>query len=202
MSKAYKGSDFERLICVKLSEWWSEGIGLEKRSDIFWRSSQSGGRATQRTKKGQRTYGSYGDIAAIDPIGEPLLKAFTIELKRGSSYSHPGDLLDFKLSNHRHPWAICLLQAIRSHQECGSAAWMMICRRDHRQAIVYLERRIFRMLREGKPTPSLAPMGVFYLTIRDGGDDTLETVSFMGLTLDTFLHFITPRQIIQYVKRV
>lgn len=132
--RAKKGSAFEREICKKLSLWWSEG----DRDDIFWRSSQSGGRATLRARKGQSTYGSYGDIAAIDPIGEPLLKVFTIELKRGSSYSTAGDMIDCEPKRRQnHPFAKCILQAIKAHKRAGSMYWMLISKRDHRQIMVF-----------------------------------------------------------------
>src|SRR3990167_4570673 len=170
MSKAYKGSDFERALCKRLSEWWTGGM----RDDVFWRSSQSGGRATQRTKKGLSTYGSYGDIAAVDPIGEPLLKVFTIELKRGSSYGIPGDLLDFKRENGKHPWVACLLQAIRAHQQAGSQGWMLICRRDHRGPIVYVETRIIGKVK-------LPPPSMRYRLLVEGVQGT---VDFKGIPME------------------
>ncbi|MCL2347114.1 MAG: hypothetical protein FWC50_02515, partial [Planctomycetaceae bacterium] len=55
------------------------------RDDLFWRSSSSGGRATQRTKQGKRTANSAGDIAAMDADAQELLKIFTFELKVGYS---------------------------------------------------------------------------------------------------------------------
>ena len=76
---ARKGSGFEREVAKALSLWWTEG----SRDDVFWRSSNSGGRATARRKRGQRTAGQHGDIAATDPVGEPFLKVVTIELKAG-----------------------------------------------------------------------------------------------------------------------
>jgi len=52
------------------------------RDDLYWRSAMSGGRDTVRRrfqKKGTQTQG--GDISAIDPMGDPLIKAFSIECK-------------------------------------------------------------------------------------------------------------------------
>jgi len=180
--RASKGSAFEREICKKLSLWWSSG----KDDDIFWRSSQSGGRATQRAKKGQTTYGSYGDIAAVNPIGEPLIKMFTIELKRGSSHGCPGDLLDFKEDNSKHPWMKCLKQAIKAHKAAGSKAWMLICRRDRRQAMVFIESRIFRLLRDNQPIAERGNVMSLYLT----------DVHLVGIGLEVFLKNITPAKII------
>lgn len=53
-----KGQDLERSISRQLSLWWSNG----EADDWFWRASQSGGRATQRAKKGMRTLNSAGDL--------------------------------------------------------------------------------------------------------------------------------------------
>ena len=72
MAKASKGSAFEREISKSLSLWYTEG----ERDDIFWRSSQSGGRATTRAKKGKKTAASYGDITALDNRGEPFTDLF------------------------------------------------------------------------------------------------------------------------------
>jgi hypothetical protein len=196
MSKGYKGGDFEREVSKKLSLWWSKGLGGKPRDDIFWRSSQSGGRATQRFKKGVRTYGSYGDIAAVDPIGEPLLKLFTIELKRGSSHGSPGDLLDFKADNKCHPWMKCLLQTVRSCIQAGSHGWMMICRRDHRQAMVYIDRDSARSLEACAwflGCPVVARFDLRCETTR---------IRFVALPLEDFLARVSPAQIIQCLNTI
>lgn len=74
-----KGGSFERDICRAISLWWTD----QERDDIFWRTSGSGARATVRTRKGQTTANSLGDLAVLDPIGEPFLQFFMVEIKRG-----------------------------------------------------------------------------------------------------------------------
>jgi len=138
-----KGSAFERLICRVLSCWWT---GDESRDDVFWRSSQSGGRATERAKKGKKTFGSYGDIAAVDPIGLPLLKYFTIELKRGRSHGSLGDLLDMPKEAAQQPFEKCLRQVQRSAREAGSVTWLLVMQRDRRQCMVYADTYTWRAL--------------------------------------------------------
>src|SRR6476660_6899090 len=128
-----KGADFEREICKQLSLWWT----YDSRDDVFWRSSQSGGRATVRFRKGKGTAGSYGDICAMDPIGEPLLKLFTIELKRGRSHGEPGDLLDGKGSASCHPFLNAIRQAKEAHRIAGSRSWLLISRRDPKQTVIF-----------------------------------------------------------------
>jgi hypothetical protein len=56
-----KGSAFERLLCRKLSLWLSHG----ERSDLLWRSSMSGGRATLQLAKDEVNRAQSGDLTAI-----------------------------------------------------------------------------------------------------------------------------------------
>lgn len=186
-----KGSSFERHVCKQLSAWWTQG----ERDDVYWRSSQSGGRATQRAKSGKRTYGSYGDIAAVDPIGEPLLKLFTIELKRGSSHKSPGDLLDFKRDNKCHPWIKCLLQTIRSAKQARSVGWILICRRDCRQAMIYIDRGTAREL--DQVAMFLSYSGITRFDMMCGE----ERVQFVGMQLDGFLDRVSACDIIECLRR-
>lgn len=74
-----KGGQYERDVCRALSLWYTRG----KRDDLLWRSSQSGGRATQRAKSGKTTAGHYGDICATISAGEKLTRCVTWEAKRG-----------------------------------------------------------------------------------------------------------------------
>lgn len=183
--RASKGSDFEREMCRTLSKWWTKG----ERDDVFWRSSQSGGRATQRAKSGLRTHGSYGDITALDPIGAPLIQMFTIELKRGSSYSSAGDLVDFKIDNGKHPWVLCLTQAISSHIQAGSKSWMMICKRDHRRPLVYLPFDVAKSFGLGR---------TYWMRIRFG--TITRAFDFIAMPLEAFLANVSPQQIIEHLK--
>src|ERR1035437_9995090 len=74
---AGKGQEHERRVCKALSLWVSGGV--EKH--IFWRSSQSGGRATTLRKRGEQLSRQAGDIAAIDPAGELFCETFFVEIK-------------------------------------------------------------------------------------------------------------------------
>lgn len=72
-----KGANFERKICVALSQW----ISNKKRKDLYWRSAMSGGRATLGLRKGEKHLSQGGDVSAIDPLGAPLTERFCIEIK-------------------------------------------------------------------------------------------------------------------------
>lgn len=73
-----KGAAFEREVCKALSEWITRG----RKSDCFWRSAMSGGRATfARKTTGDSLSRQAGDICAVSPEGHVLTDAFYIELK-------------------------------------------------------------------------------------------------------------------------
>lgn len=127
-----KGATFERFICKELSKWWTEG----KRDDVFWRTAGSGGRATNRAKTGKTTAGAYGDITALDPIGEPLLKLFCFELKCGYGGWDVLDLID-KGKNMKHSklqefWQ----QASESAQQAHAHYPVVIAKRNQKQPVI------------------------------------------------------------------
>ena len=137
MSKSQKGSAFERWVCVELSKWWTDG----ERDDIFWRSSGSGARAATRSKKGRQTRNHYGDITVSDPIGQPLLDLFTIELKRGYSSRTIHDLLDKSDGMARQTYEEWFGKIKKTSEEAGTYAWLLITKRDRREPLVFFPRR-------------------------------------------------------------
>ena len=131
--KSLKGGRFEREVSKQLSLWWTEG----ERDDVFWRSSQSGGRATTRAKGGKLTAGSYGDITALDSVGEPFLKYFCLELKRG--YTKDTDVMALLDSNQKRPvllqhWNQCE----RDRKLGGILHSLVIIKRDHMTTCCYM----------------------------------------------------------------
>ena len=72
-----KGAAFERDICRKLSLWVTAG----KRSDIFWRSAMSGGRATVAKARGEDMAHVSGDVCAVHEAGHVFVDALFIEIK-------------------------------------------------------------------------------------------------------------------------
>jgi hypothetical protein len=71
-----KGNQFEREICAQLSKWVTNG----KKSDCFWRSAMSGGRATLAYRKGQSIRAA-GDITSVAPEGHVLTDYYLVECK-------------------------------------------------------------------------------------------------------------------------
>lgn len=81
-----KGASFEREVAVALSKWASRG----EREDLFWRSSMSGGRATVARKRGTKLASQAGDLSCINPMGQPFLDKFYVELKHYKDLSYQG----------------------------------------------------------------------------------------------------------------
>ena len=175
MSK--KGSAWEREFCTLLSTWWTGGT----RDDVFWRSSQSGGRATSRFKKGRRTAGSYGDICALDPIGQPLLDFVTIEAKRGYTASTLHDILDSP-GRTQQKWESWMDQAQRSAEQAGSISWLIVARRDKRKAIVVMPAETVRRIM------GYATMNTLFIRFSAGKE-------IYAVTLDAFFAEVSPKMI-------
>jgi len=147
MSSKGKGSSFEREIAVKLSLWWSEG----KRDDVFFRSSNSGGRFTVRNKVNKDTFLGSGDIVASDPSGKPLMDKWSIEAKTGYGVSTDKgiirwDILDFIDSRQKEPvlqkmWNQCKRDANLTHRNP-----ILIFRRNGRSPCIMIDWQYYTKL--------------------------------------------------------
>ena len=188
-----KGSAYERKICKQLGLWFTDGA----RDDIFWRSCQSGGRATQRAKSGKTTFGSYGDIAAVDPIGGKLIKLFTIELKRGRSHGCPTDLLDAAKTKCVRPFEATLNQAILSTVQAGSKYWMLICQRDRKVSMLYTDVDCHvALLNRIHSSPFSRPPSMRFDILVNQEKGGPMRMKFVGMPLDSFLLRISPKQLL------
>lgn len=186
-----KGGTFEREMCVKLSLWWSGG----KDDAIFWRSANSGGRATVRRQKGKDTFGNYGDIRADDPDGQHLLRFATLEFKRGYSRCTLSDLVD------RHDYEKCkgleafLVQAMEAAESARSFSWMLIHRRDKKQAVVYFPSKVFLALREADVPIAAAVQARLCVSVQER-----ETVFYAAL-LDRFLAHVKRHDVLNVLDQ-
>lgn len=180
-----KGASFEREICKSLSLWWSEG-----NSDaIFWRTHGSGGRATTRAKKGDKTPNSHGDVMALDSLGEDFLKVFAIEIKRGYSTSTPFDVFDKPESAAMQAWEKWVQQAYLSQTNAQSLTWLIIAKRDKRIPFVVMTASSWEWLFQVKPT-------TFFMTkvlINCKGVKLFQIVA--GVPLEDFYALISPAKI-------
>ena len=144
MSKSQKGDQFEREVSKELSLWWTEG----ERDDVFWRCSQSGGRATERRKKGLDTAYSQGDLTFIDPVGKPLIDYFIIELKRGyTNEIDPLSLLDKLDRSKQNTLFDWVDKAEKEKESCGRKEIMILFKRDrHKPCILLSEDETSRII--------------------------------------------------------
>lgn len=142
-----KGSSYEREICYRLSDWWTGG---QNRDDvIFWRTAGSGGRATSRFRKGMGTTQSHcGDITALGKLGSTLTKLAAIELKRGYNKATANDIIDRPARAKQQTLEGFFEQAIDSALHAKTPYWIIIHKRDKRQAIVYMPVDLFGRLVE------------------------------------------------------
>lgn len=181
-----KGSSFERKLCVRLSEWWSN----DRRADIFYRSHASGARATSRAKRGRKTANSYGDICALDPSGLPFLKFATVELKRGYNSHTLHDLMDRPKGAALQKWEQWIIQAEKDSKLAGSLGWMIINQRDRRDALVVMDGYLYNLLERPLEDARMEFCWTF-----NGRPCGIVTV-----LLEVFLGEVTPRQIKKLVE--
>jgi hypothetical protein len=191
-----KGQDYEREICVELSEWWTYG----RRSDIFWRTGGSGARATVRAKSHKKTANQDGDITFTDPLGLPFIKTLTIEVKRGYSTKTAYDCFDRTDTSAIRLWEEFFAQAQRSHENAGSLGWAIISRRDRREGIIFISAGVFRRIREvgglaKRPCPVMQ-MGVYVRTKKKGQ----VFIDFMAMRFEDFICDVNPAHILQIYK--
>lgn len=126
-----KGASWEREFSKLLSLWWSDGTN----DDWFWRSAMSGGRATVRARKGQKTANAAGDICAQTPEAQKLANVITWELKCGYPLVTVSDLLDKKSGKG---FLEFVQQAEESASLAGTAYWGLVIKRDRREPLVFV----------------------------------------------------------------
>lgn len=129
-----KGTPFEREICKKLSEWWTEG----RDDGVFWRTSQSGGWSTTRAKAGKKGSLHCSDLCAVDPVGEPLLKLTIVEMKKGYHKHTIHDLLDCPDKSIKKEYEEWIGKAERDKERAGAFFWILIHMRDRREPMVFM----------------------------------------------------------------
>ena len=188
-----KGSQFERDTCRQLSQWWAG------RDDVFWRSSNSGGRATIRKKSGKHTIGQFGDVAATDPVGLPLLDLITFELKRGYKSANLHDMLDAPNTSAKPMFLQFIEQAIAAQVNAASFAWAVIHKRDRRDTWIYFPDFLFgEFLRVG----ALSTYPLSMVTASTAFCKQKKLIIFGGMSLDGFLQHVTPEHVKRLIKEV
>jgi hypothetical protein len=129
-----KGSAFERLVCVRLSQWFSHG----ERTDLFWRTSGSGARSTVKAKTGQTIANSAGDIRYADIEGKPLIDIVTFELKAGYRESESMALLELLPNRKLTMFGQFIDQAIESSKQVNTPYWAVIQKRNQKEILIHV----------------------------------------------------------------
>lgn len=192
MARSGKGSAFEREFCRLLSRWWTGG----SRDDCFWRTSNSGGRATVRGRKGQGTAGQYGDIAATDDCGRPLTVFFAFELKRGYPRAVLHDLLDKPAKAARQTYEDWLEQARDSAKLACSRYWLIVHKRDRREPLCLFPKALVDDVWNVQKFSEFDPIATFDLFVR-----TVGPLQVAAMRLDDFLKNLTPDDVRKLLKR-
>lgn len=175
--KSGKGSQFERDISKLLSKWWTGG----ERDDVFWRSQQSGGRATQRAKKGKGTANQQGDIQAMDPIGQPLIDRVCVELKCG----YPKFGIDCLInSSQRKSFFMDFVAQCEREEADSKRGFLLIIKQNFKDPICVFDHPVQRILGDH----NIWLRDVFFLSITAPGGDW----PYVALKLDDFLRLVPP----------
>lgn len=186
-----KGQQWERLVCKRLSLWWTGD-----REDIFWRTANSGGRATTRSKKGQETKHQSGDISFTDSVGEPLLKALTLELKNGYSSRSIADLLDQTPKAGGKTYHDWLTKLIATHKRAGSLYWALIVKRNRREPLIFFPHALQCDLSLYTNCITLCD-SIPYILLTCSSE-----LSVVGVHLEAFLSVVKPDHIRKLVNKV
>ena len=184
-----KGGQFERDIAKKLSLWWTG----EEDDNVFWRTQNSGGRATIRRKKGKETTGDVSDLKATNPIGQPLMDFFAMELKTGYKDAILQDLFfhaENKPAKKRSCWWNWIRQAIRARKNSGTFSWCLIVKRPSRKPLIMV------------PLEDLFAASIFDVAVPIENHLVIDVNdrTFLVAQLDDFLSRVTPSKIKNFIK--
>jgi len=193
-----KGAENERDLAKTLSEWWSPG-----RQDIFWRVLGSGSRAKSRGRKGLETYGSAGDIVAVDPIGTPFTEMFTVEAKKGypSTQANPFEAIDRikPLKPTKSNFDGWINQVEESSKQAKTPYWMIVFRRYRRKEMVCMPGVVCGPSGPFTATDRYGLRGAKSATIQGEIAGTDRRLEFFPL--DELLAYMTPDMVIKANKR-
>jgi len=187
-----KGADWERQLCKEFSLWWTDG----KRDDIFWRTSNSGGRATMRGKKS--TSGQYGDMGFIDPIGKPLIDFCTFEFKRGYPRAVLHDFFDDPVGNSKSVriWEKWICKARAETIRADTHIWMIVHRRNRREPLVVTTPNLISLLGIQKEfSRSIVPKLKAEIWARPNSSEKHSRITVIGFGLDDFFMYARPGKI-------
>lgn len=189
------GTPWEREVCRRLSFWWTG----DPNQSVFWRSATSGARATVRGRRGLRTAGGHGDIAATDAGAQPLTDLIMIECKKGYAKATLHDLLD-RLPSHRSPFEDWALKAQEQSEAAGIPHWIIVARRKGKNPVVVMRQLLYNALVKGCGMTEMLLDGQACVTVRFRTKGNALCVRLVAMTLDDFLAAVIPDRIRKMAK--
>ncbi len=194
-----KGQAHERFICHRLSKWWTG-----KEDSVFWRTANSGGRATVR--KGKATKGQHGDLTSTCPESAPFTELLVVEMKRGYSKNSAADLLDKpkkRLRRNEQPTRLLYEQWFEKAEHCqkasGAYSWIVIVKRDRKEPVVFLPQSLKSDLQSVNAFRAAGGVSPFLHIRYESGND-IKVV--LGMLLEDFLEQVEPKHIVKLLKKV
>jgi len=189
-----KGSSYEREICRQLSRWWTNGND----EDVFWRTAGSGAMAKTRSKSNKKTFGQYGDVQATNPIGQPLIDLYSIEIKRGYSKHTFAEMMDKLDKAKPQMYEKFIEQASIDGGLSKSWTWILVTKRDRRKALISFPFYFLKELtKEGLSTKTTLPCFILQYC----SDLSLTSTRIYCTTLDNFLDNVKPEMIKKIAER-
>lgn len=192
MNGSRKGSSWEREICKQLSLWWTYG----KDEDVFWRTAGSGARATVRSKQNKNTFGQHGDIQATNPTGQRLIDVCCIELKRGYSKETFSSIIDKPENAAEQMYEKFIHQAELSSISAGSQSWLLIVKRDRREALIFMPYHFMTGLASVD-----CRVGIYHPHVSFSMKKNNIVYKIFGMTLNNFLKMVSPTDIKEIYKK-
>ena len=186
---AGKGPNFERHFCRLLTAWWS---GDPEQDVLFWRTSLSGGRATNRRKVGKATVKAHcGDTYALTAEGEPLTRLITFEAKSGYNDATGvtlAELIDAsaKCDAEKSTLLGWICQVVAAARSANTPFWALVHKRDYREPVIYLPNALFTRLSDPCDFSS-----VNLLSAQVSLDET-RSIKLVALSLGDFFRAVRP----------
>lgn len=205
MGRSNKGSPYEREVCRLLTDWW-RGYESDTEDVLYWRTSQSGGRATTRRRKGKKANVAHcGDVSAVGAEGAELTRLITFELKRGysspRSYATLSDLVDRQKHVPVKGIEEWIVQAVTAAEYAKTRYWAIVHRRDARDHVMYLPTELYDDLRtEGMgfriPTVHLTAK----IRFPEQGSLTPVRTELTALPFQAFLDGVDPLWVVRLLR--
>lgn len=185
-NKANKGSSFERDVCRRLTHWWTSDPAADV---LYWRTSQSGGRATTRKKAGKVTNRAHhGDIYALGEVGAELTKLIAWELKNGYKRASLHDVLARRDISAQQTYEEWIKQASTAAQLGGAAYWAIVHRKGFSEDILTIPYDLWKAL-DCSTTTIRPPVFDMTIMLEEHG------IRIVSMRFEEFLKGVSPVEI-------